>query len=189
MNESPLRDEQLLAKMREEFPSFRVVDKSESRLCSLIDVALKIITLGGQNRFMTVYHTVLGWTLFVAPSWHQMSSDERFVLLRHERVHLMQRQRYTALGMAFLYLLPIFPLGLAYGRARLEWEAYAETLRARAEIWGIEAARDPSFREQIVERFVSADYGWMWPFPQTVRGWYAREIAQIESSVGPFSTL
>jgi hypothetical protein len=91
--------------------------------------------------------------------------------------------------MALLYLLPFFPLGLAYGRARLEWEAYRETLRARAEIGGIEAARDPRFREEIVERFVGPDYGWMWPFPQMVGRWYDHEIAQLESCVGPKSTV
>lgn len=183
------RAEKLLREMKEEFPHFRVIPKSKSRLCLLIDAALRFITLGRQNRFLTVYHTVLGSTLFVSPTWDRMSPDERFVLLRHERVHLRQRQRYTTLGMAFLYLFPFFPLGLAYGRARIEWEAYGETLRARAEIFGIDAARDPALRKEIVERFVGADYGWMWPFPQIVGRWYDREIAQIESGVGPKSTL
>lgn len=175
--------------MTREFPEFRIVAKSKSRRCRAIDVALRLITIGRQDRFLTIYHTVLGSTLYVAPTWDKMSPDERFVLLRHERVHLRQRRRYTTVGMALLYLLPIFPLGLAYGRARLEWEAYRETLRARAEVWGLEAARDPSFRKEIVERFVGADYGWMWPFPQMVGRWYDREIAQLESSVGPESTL
>lgn len=179
----------ILSSISEKFPSFRIVSKRDSRLCWMIDWALRLITLGRQNRFLTVYHTVLGCTLYVAPSWEQMSPDERFVLLRHEMVHLQQRRRYTTLGMAIIYLLPFFPLGLAYGRARLEWEAYQETLRARAEIWGLDAARDPSFRKEIVERFVGADYGWMWPFPQMVGRWYDREIAQLESRVGPGGTL
>lgn len=175
--------------MKEEFPHFRIVSKSKSPLCHVIDAALRFITLGRMRRFLTVYHTVLGSTLFVAPTWDKMSPDERFVLLRHERVHLRQRRRYTTLGMALLYLLPFFPLGLAYGRARIEWEAYCETLRARAEVFGIDAARDPTLRKEIVERFTGADYGWMWPFPQIVGRWYDREIAQIESRVGPKSTL
>lgn len=193
MDESDLQETDrarlILASISEEFPAFRIVSKKDSRLCRAIDGALRLITLGGQHKFLTVYHTVLGSTLYVAPSWERMSPDERFVLLRHERVHLRQRRRYTTVGMALLYLLPLFPFGLAYGRARLEWEAYRETLRARAEIWGIEAARDPLFRKEIVERFVGADYGWMWPFPQVVGRWYDREIAELESGVGPESTL
>lgn len=183
------RSEKILLEIAEEFPSFRIVPKKGSRLCGAIDLALRLITIGRQDRFLTVYHTVLGSTLYVAPSWYKMTADERFVLLRHERVHLRQRRRYTNVGMAFLYLLPLFPLGLACGRAWLEWEAYRETLRARAEVWGVDAARDPEFRKEIVERFVGADYGWMWPFPQMVGRWYDREIARLESSVGPKSTL
>src|SRR5690606_36727942 len=108
---------------------------------------------------------------------------------RHERVHLRQRRRYTFVGMAFLYLIPLFPLGLAYGRARLEWEAYCETLAAAAEVWGISTVKDSAYRHQIVERFVSADYGWMWPFPRAVGRWYDREIARLELGVGPGDTM
>ena len=42
--------------------------------------------------------------------------------------------------MAFVYLVPFFPLFLAWGRARLEWEAYVETIRATAEVRGLDAA-------------------------------------------------
>lgn len=187
--ESTDRSLSLLEEMSDAFPTFRIVPKRDSKLCWWIDKALRLITLGRQSRFLTVYHTVLGSCLYVAPTWEKMSVEERYVLLRHERVHLEQRRRYTSAGMAFLYLIPIFPLGLAYGRARLEWEAYTETLRARAEVWGLDAARDGAFREQIVERFVGADYGWMWPFPQMVGRWYDREIARLESGVGRKSTL
>ena len=52
-----------------------------------------------------------------------MSDIARTVLLRHERVHLRQRRRYGFLPFAILYLIPLLPLGLAYFRARFEWEA------------------------------------------------------------------
>jgi hypothetical protein len=181
--------EQLLAEIQAEFPRFRLKEKQGDRLSAVIAVALKLITLGGQSTYLSKYHTVLGTTLYVSPLWREMSDKERFVLLRHERVHLRQRRRYTSVGMALLYLLPIFPLGLAYGRARLEWEAYCETLAAAAEMWGISAVKDPKFRHQIVERFVSADYGWMWPFPRAVGRWYDLEIARLESGVGQNSTM
>ena len=79
--------------------------------------------------------------------------------------------------MAFVYLVPFFPLFLAYGRARLEWEAYTETLRATAEVYGAPAAE--ALRERIVSRFVGGDYGWMWPFPSHVHRWFDEAMAEI----------
>ncbi len=169
----------LIEDLRTEFPGFRIVYKRSSRLSKLIDVLLKLVTLGGQDRFLTRYHTVIGDTLYVPDSWDQMTDVERVILLRHERVHLRQRRRYTFLGMACIYLLPLFPLGLAYGRARLEWEAYTETLRATAELRGLEAARSSALREHIVGRFLGPDYGWMWPFRGAVERWYDQALHSI----------
>jgi hypothetical protein len=108
-----------------------------------------------------------------------MSDLDRVILLRHERVHLRQRRRYGAFLMTWLYLIPFFPLGLAYGRARIEWEAYEETLRATAELLGLEAARSPSLRAQIVHRFTGPEYGWMWPFERSVQAWYDRALENL----------
>lgn len=176
------RDQQLLSEIVQEFPNFRLLGKGNSPLCALIDRFLRIITLGGQSSFMTQYHTVLGQTLYLAPTWETMDSDQRYILLRHERIHLRQRQRIGMVTMAFLYLIPFFPLGLAYGRARIEWEAYEETLRATAEIYGIEALDGPGFKHLLVARFTGPDYGYMWPFPKQVSRWYeeARTRIQIE---------
>jgi hypothetical protein len=93
---------------------------------------------------------------------------------------MRQRRRYGMTGMALLYLLPFFPLGLAYGRARLEWEAYEETLRATAEYLGIQAVRSPELRAHLIERFTGPDYGWMWPFPGSVGRWIDAAVRDIE---------
>lgn len=162
-----------------EFPRFRIVHKSQSPWSKLIDVLLKIVTLGGQRAYLTRYFTVMGNTLYVPPTWDGMPELDRVILLRHERVHLRQRRRMTFLGMALVYLLPILPLGLAYGRARLEWEAYTETLRATAELKGWPAATDLQLRREIVQRFCGPDYGWMWPFSGAVNRWYDAALSQI----------
>jgi hypothetical protein len=172
--------ERCITEIREEFPKFTIVPKDESLLSRLIDVALKVVTLGGQDRFITHYHTVIGYTLYVPASWASLGDAERCILLRHERVHLRQRKRYGFWGMAFIYLVPFFPLGLAYGRARLEWEAYVETLRATAELRGMEAVKSPALREAIVGRFTGPDYGWMWPFRSKVERWYDDAVQSIE---------
>lgn len=178
------RSDAFVEEIRREFPRFAIRPKSESALQKAIDVALKVITLGAQAEYLTRYHTVLGSTLWVPTSWPQSSDEARYVLLRHERVHLRQRRRYTFVPFALLYLIPFFPLGLAYGRARIEWEAYVETLRATAEVHGLEAARDPSLHDEIVKRFTSGAYGWMWPFPRTIRRWIAETLAAIEQGEG-----
>jgi hypothetical protein len=169
-----------LAELEREFPNFKVVYKRESLLCRWIHHALLLVTLGGQRSFLAGYYTVIGDTLYVPESWDTLAPADRVILLRHERVHLRQRRRYGMLGMTFLYLLPLLPLGLAYGRARIEWEAYTETLRATAELLGRDALHSRALRERIVGRFTGPDYGWMWPFRKQVERWYDAAVAQIE---------
>lgn len=166
--------------IRREFPLFRIVHKDGNRLSRAIDVALRVVTLGRMTEYLTHYHTVIGDTLYVPHCWDATPEVDRVITLRHERVHLRQRRRLTLPLMAFLYFVPILPLGLAYGRARIEWEAYAESLRATAELKGLAAAKAPSFRRELLRRFTSADYGWMWPFPRQVGRWIDLELEAIE---------
>jgi hypothetical protein len=176
---TPPRHERLLDDLRREFPTFRVVAKRGNLLQRTIALLLAVITLGGQRRYLTHYHTVLFGKLYVPDGWQGMDDDARYILLRHERVHLRQRRRMGDLVMAFVYLVPFFPLLLAWGRARIEWEAYVETIRATAEVRGLGAAR--ALEDEIVRRYVGPDYGWMWPFPRTVRGWFREVVADLEA--------
>ncbi len=174
----------MLAQLRDEFPRFRVVNKRDNPLSHAIDRALRLVTLGAQHHYLSHYHTVLGYTLFLPENWGTTSELDRVIVLRHERVHLVQRRRLGMLPFAFLYLIPWFPLGLAYGRACLEWEAYRETLRATAELRGLEAARSTALRERIVSRFIDGSYGWMWPFRRRVEDWYALAMVELEAEFG-----
>jgi len=175
--------DQLIADIRREFPTFELVRKRQSRFARAIDIALRIVTLNAQREFLTRYHTVLFGKLYLPDAWDTTPDVARLITLCHERIHLRQRRRYGDFLMTFLYLIPFFPLGLAYGRARMEWEAYTETLRATAQYSGIEAVRSPALREYIVRQFVSGAYGWMWPFPRMVRRWYDAALADIERRV------
>jgi len=167
----------LLLEIRAEFPSFEILPKRGSPLQRTIHHALAVLTLGGQRVYLTRYHTVMFGKLWVPDSWESMGDADRYILLRHERVHLRQRARMGDVAMAFVYLVPILPLGLAWGRARIEWEAYVETIRATAEIYGRPAAE--RLRPEIVRRFTSGDYGWMWPFPKAVHRWFDAAMAEI----------
>jgi hypothetical protein len=177
---TPARHETLLEDIRHEFPGFALIPKRESALQHAIAVALAIVTMGGQRRYLTDYHTVLFGKLYVPDVWDdRMDDDARTILLRHERVHLRQRARMGDFAMALVYLVPFFPIFLAWGRARIEWEAYVETIRATAELRGLHAAR--ALEEEIVRRYTGPDYGWMWPFATTVRRWFAGVIAELEA--------
>ncbi len=172
----PLSDA-FIAEMNREFPKFSIRYKRDSTLQRAIHVALRVVTLDRMSTYATNYHTVLFGTLWVPDSWDRMSDVDRVILLRHERVHLRQRRRMGDVVMAFVYLVPFFPLFLAYGRARIEWEAYEETLAATAELVSLDAAR--ALKPGIVSRFVGPDYGWMWPFPKTIERWFDEHIARL----------
>jgi hypothetical protein len=180
MTPAPSRHEALLAEIREEFPSFAVLRKRGNLLQTVIAIVLAIVTIGGQRHYLTRYHTVLFGKLYVPDVWDTMVDGARYILLRHERVHLRQRRRMGDIVMALVYLLPVFPLGLAWGRARIEWEAYVETIHATAELYGIDAAR--KLEDEMVRRYVGPDYGWMWPFPNTIRRWFRDVIAELEEA-------
>ncbi len=172
--------EQLLADIQREFPSFQILYKRHSPLQRAIHNALIVVTFGGQRVYLTRYYTVLFGKLWVPDSWDRLPDRDRYILLRHERVHLRQRRRMGDATMAFVYLVPFFPLLLAWGRARIEWEAYVETFRATAEVYGLPAAE--ALRGEVVRRFVGPDYGWMWPFPKTVNRWITLTLAEISES-------
>lgn len=171
-----------LTALRREFPTLRLVSKTQDRGSKQIDRFLKLITFGSQSEYLSSYTTTLGSTLYLPACWDQLSQASRYLILRHEAVHLRQFRRYGFLGMALLYLIPILPLGLALGRARLEWAAYRETILATAEVHGLAAAANPALRRTIVEQFVGPAYGWMWPFPQQVHRWVDEALAELRAS-------
>lgn len=158
----------------------RIVPKHKSFHQRAAAWALWALTFGGQRTYLTHYVTTLGHTIYVPEDWDRWPPAHALEVLRHELVHVAQFERWGFLGMVLIYGFFPLPAGLSYGRARLEWEAYRETLRAVAEIEGLAAAKSPALHAQIVQRFTGPDYGWMWPFPRTIRRWIREEIEAIE---------
>ena len=176
----PHDPDRYLEALRQEF-GIRVVRKAEDPFSHLLDRLLRVVTFGAQRSYIDRYFTTIGRTFYLPTSWPERDPRARYVTLRHEAVHLRQFRRYGRVGMSLIYLVPIFPLGLAWGRARLEWEAYAETFRATAEVFGLEAAGAPALRERVRDQFTSGAYGWMWPFPRTVDRWIDGVLEDIRS--------
>ena len=157
--------------LKREFPGLRTVNKASDRFSHVIHTALVVLTMGGQKAYLTRYVTTIGATLYFPSDWAKRTPQSRYITLRHEAVHLRQFRRFGLIGTSLIYLLPLFPVCLAIGRAWLEWEAYAETFRAIAEVHGLEAARESALRERVKKQFVGPAYGWMFPFPRTVDRW------------------
>jgi hypothetical protein len=172
------RYEDLLAELRREFPRFRVVDKSDSRLQRVIDRALRIVTFGGMRGYLTDYVTTIGSTVYVCSDWHGRSDDDRWATMRHEAVHLRQFRRWTLPGMAFLYLLIPLPVGIAYFRMRFEREAYEETIRCEHALYGMPYVRGV-LRAHVIDQFRGPAYGWMWPFRRALERWYDAQVSRL----------
>lgn len=182
--ESRRRLEALLDEMASRERPVRVVGKRAIWHQRAAAKALWALTFGGQRTYLSHYVTTLGHTIYVPDDFDRWPPDRAWQTLRHELVHVRQFERWgTPLMVLFYGILPL-PAGLSYFRARLEWEAYTETLRAIAESEGLEAARDPGLHAEIIQRFTGPDYGWMWPFPRAVQRWIDGALAAIERDLG-----
>ena len=175
------RYQRLVAELGREFPRLRIVKKPDSRLHRAIHHFLRIVTFGGMSSYLDSYQTTIGATIYVTADWDERDPCERYCTLRHEAIHLRQFRRWTLPGMALLYVLLPLPLGLAYFRARFEMEAYAESIRATAEVYGPDTPRLPAYRERILAQFTGPAYGWMWPFRGALGRWYDGVLASLPS--------
>ena len=169
-----------LTTLRARYPRFRLIDKADSPLCRVIDRVLKVVTAGGQSRFMTDYVTTIGGRVYLPSTWSSRPVAARYCVMRHEAVHLAQFERLGLVGMSALYVLLPLPFGFAAGRAWIEWEAYRETVIATWQVYGRQAAVCPQLRADIVRRFTGPDYGWMWLRGKTIEAALDRLLMELE---------
>lgn len=169
----------VMARIKGEFPSFRVVYKDSFRLMTVIDILLKIITFGQMKWFLTKFTTTIGNTVYVTRSWSEKSGYAKAATLRHEAVHMRQRARMGDVRYTLSYLVWIFPVGLALGRRNLEREAYEESLRAYNDYYSQKYLLGDSLKEQVISHFTGPSYFWMWPFRKSCERWYDRVVSEI----------
>ena len=174
------RYDALVEALREEFPRFRIVRKDRSAFQRAIHYTLVAVTFGGMRRYLDTFQTTIGSTVYVTPDWDDRPEKVRYVTLRHEAIHLRQFRKYTLPGMALLYVFLPLPMGLAWFRARFEKEAYEESIRAAAEVYGPDYPRGTEYRRYIIDQFVGPSYGWMWPFRAGLERWYDRVLATLD---------
>lgn len=165
--------------VRKEFPAFNLVKKSDSKLMTVINGILRLITFGQMKAFMEDFVTTVGTTVYVPSKWEFWPTQSKMAVLRHERVHMRQSERYGRLLYSLMYLFLPLPVGLAYFRMKLEREAYEESLRAYAEYYGVQSLKDEKVRASMVQHFTTAEYFWMWPFKKSLEKWYDDSVAKL----------
>ncbi|HUU87037.1 MAG TPA: hypothetical protein VMX17_04700 [Candidatus Glassbacteria bacterium] len=175
--------DQTLEEIESEFPSFEIVEKSNSLFMKIIYYLLLIITLGGQKAFMQSYTTTIGNTVYVSSSWERYSVFSKVSLLRHERIHMRQAKKYGMFLYSFLYLMFPLPVGLAYYRAKFEKKAYEETISFAYAEGGEAYVKRVLFREHIISQFTTGKYFWMWPFRKSVEKWFDKTVDELIDNV------
>ena len=168
----------LLAEIKQEFPDFKVLKKSESTLMKVIDKTLKVISFGKMNSFMDDFITTIGNTVYVPEKWDVRSASTKAITMRHERVHMRQSQRVGRVLFSLSYLFFPVPTLFAYYRTKFEKEAYEESLKAIHEYYGSKFFT-AALKEKIVSHFTSAEYMWMWVNKKSVEYWYDSVVAGI----------
>lgn len=176
MNEA----DRILADLQKKFPGTRVVFKHDSFLMKVINVVLMVITFGTMKTFMTHFITTIGRTIYVPGDWNRRLIHSRASTLRHEGIHIAQEEKLGKIRYKLTYLFWILPCVFALGRTRLEQEAYEETIRSRAEYYGVHSIRNSKFRDHIVRHFTSAEYFWMWPWTDDIERWFESVVKKIE---------
>lgn len=155
-----------------EFPKFKTVYKKDSWM-------MRALSHFMVSTFMDSFVTTIWNTVYLPNHWDSYDEATKCGLLRHERVHMRQARKLTFPVFALLYLLVIFPIGLAYCRARFEMEAYTESLTADKD-YGDDYS-SPEKKAWLLSQFTSGNYGWMWPFPGAVGKWIDEAVAKLDA--------
>ena len=168
--------------VRKEFPDFEIIEKSSSFKMRVINGFLLVITFGQMKKFMETFVTTVGAKVYVPTRWKVWSEQSKIGVLRHERVHMRQAQRYTRPFFSFLYLFFPFPVFFAYYRMKFEREAYEESMRVEYHYSGAQLLNDPEYKQSMVGHFTTNEYFWMWPFKGGVERWYDGVVAGLQKA-------
>lgn len=175
--------EKVLLNLQKRFPGTKLVNKQDSIFMKIINVLLMIITFGQMKVFMTGYVTTIGRTIYVTKEWDQRGDKAKAITLRHEGIHIAQAAKMGRILFSLKYLLWPVPVVWALGRRDIEQEAYEETMRARAEYYGIKALDHKGFKRHLLLNFKGPAYFWMYPWPKSLEKWYNDSVEKIKNEL------
>ena len=179
-----MKFDEMCKAMLEEFAEFKIVPKANSRFMRTIGLLLRIVSFGSMGTFMSQFTTTIGTTIYTPTNWNSYQETQKVGVICHERIHMRQEQRMGFWYKPY-YLLWFFPIGFAYGRMKLEREAYAESIRFRASAYGVESVMGSKYRERMIGHFTSAEYIWMWPFRKGHEEWFDDIVRGLPSRLSP----
>lgn len=159
----------------ESFPKFKLMPKHKSTLMRFMSYLLFF-----NKGFMSNFVTTIGNYIWVPENWDKLDNKVKATVIRHERVHLIQQKRYGMFLYIILYLFWPIPIFFALGRRNIEMEAYAESLRAEAEYFGLFFIDQPKNMDRYVSYFTSSSYAWMWINRNSIENWYKQIVTEIK---------
>lgn len=187
------RYDQLLAKLKEEIPGFRVLKYRESWFIRSIHFLVKLITFGKFDPGESGFKQMIGRTMYVPNNWDDLTDRLRYISLRHEAVHGRQFREwpFKFLSIPVLWRINFLLFSLAYlfvmipgvwsMRAKFEREGYTQTLLTMYELDGqyslSTAQRQVKFLGEV---FSGPQYFWMWR-KSKARKWAAATMLAIET--------
>lgn len=173
--------DKLIAEINREFKSFKIRPKQTSRFMRVINLFLRVITFGKFDSFMK-FTTTVGYTVYTPTNWDEKSEKKKIELLRHERIHLRQRRKWSIILFSLLYLMFPFPVLFAWFRFSFEKEAYEESMRTIFEQDGNSSRlRKASYKEAMTSKLVGPPYFWAWYRKRSVELWFDNFVASLES--------
>lgn len=159
------RFELLRRQTQAEFPRFSIKRRSASWLRPVFWVLEKVT-----RRKYSGFTTTIASTMYVGESWDDYSSDGKYAILRHEKVHVDQAHRWP-LGrrlwpvnhlLFMLSYLLVFPV-LWTLRAHFERAGYTQSLLVQYELAGkisdLQMERNAAWMAEI---FGGSAYLFMW---------------------------
>lgn len=153
-----MRFERLWAKVQEEIPGARVVNRDRSWV-----------------RFMgpsySDYATTIGKTIYAPAAFFEGWSDnQKYMLIRHEMQHLKQFQSWPLgprwswlntilVALCYVLVLPVF----ATMRAQFERQGYYQNMLVCWELGGLRTPEDQAeVIDWVASQFCGSGYLWMW---------------------------
>lgn len=192
------RFDKLWRRTQQEIPGVRIILHSESRLRRLLfwllSMSVSLFSFGKADTDWSSYTSTIGRTLYVPDTFWEWSDVERYVLLRHELVHLRQFRcwPFPFLGVAGLWRINAFVTGMCYlffpipvfwtFRAKFEREGYTQSMLTYWEVWRSWRSMDSWDRYvlHMEDTFGGSRYFWMWTRDRA-RRWAISTLGDIVS--------
>jgi len=185
--------QKLESKIKTEFPSFKLIDKKDSKFMIFLSYLVWIFN----RKFMTDFATTVGYTIYLVSRITINSPREKIVdyisLLLHEYQHMKDKKKFKLLYDIFYFspqilsVLSIFSIWnhwfllflfflAPFPSLRSVWEIRGYKISAAVYYWltGLDENID-----WIVSQFTSSNYYFMCPFKGLLMNLFKKHISDV----------